>query len=108
DLGLTVWFSVPSRSIAAKRLGQLVPGAMPTPRISTLWGGAIAVDWMDAWSAAAPNSVLDNHYGPTEATVACTVYRYDPLRSSSEAEHGVMPIGEPYPGMTARVLDEQM
>ena len=108
DLGLTVWFAVPSKGIAAKQLGQLAPGVMPTLRISMWAGEALPLDLMDAWSVAAPNSVLDNHYGPTEATVTCTVYRYDPQRSAGEAEYGVMPIGEPYPGMNARVLDEQM
>jgi amino acid adenylation domain-containing protein len=108
DLGLTVWYSVPAKSIAAKQLGQLVPGAMPTLRVSAWCGEALPVDLMDAWSAAAPNSVLDNHYGPTEATVACTFYRYDADRTPADAEHGVMPIGTPYPGMQVRILDEQM
>jgi acyl-coenzyme A synthetase/AMP-(fatty) acid ligase len=74
---------------------------MPKLRISSWCGEALPVDLMDAWRAAAPNSILDNHYGPTEATCSCMVYRYDPQRTLGEAEQGIMPIGEPYPGMVS-------
>ena len=54
----------------------------------------------EAWQAAAPNSIVENLYGPTELTIACTLYRWDPQRSPAESALGVVPIGAPYPGMS--------
>ena len=108
DLGITVWVSVPSKSVAAMQLGLLRPGAMPGLRVSAWCGEALPVDLMQVWSAAAPHSVLDNHYGPTEATCACMAYRYESGASEAGSEYGVMPIGEVYPGMQAHVFGEDM
>jgi amino acid adenylation domain-containing protein len=108
DLGITVWVSVPSKSAAAKQLGLLTPGAMPTLRLSAWCGEALPTDLTEAWSIAAPQSICDNHYGPTEATCSCMVYRYDSDHAPADSEHGVMPIGEPYPGMQIRVVDEHL
>jgi acyl-coenzyme A synthetase/AMP-(fatty) acid ligase len=49
---------------------------------------------------------VENLYGPTELAIACMFYRWDPARSASEAENGIVPIGEPFPGMVALVADE--
>jgi acyl-coenzyme A synthetase/AMP-(fatty) acid ligase len=57
---------------------------------------------------AAPNSILENLYGPTELTIACTLYRWNASRSADEAEMGIVPIGFPYPGMKVMVADENL
>jgi hypothetical protein len=66
------------------------------------------VETATAWAAAAPASTVENLYGPTELTVACTVYRWDAERSLSESELGVVPLGHPLPGMQALVVDEAL
>ncbi len=48
---------------------------------------------------------LLNHYGPTEATVGCTAYRFD--RASVPAE-GALPIGLPCWNSRAYVVDEDL
>ena len=60
------------------------------------------------WALAAPNSVIENIYGPTELTIACTAYRWDNLNSPAECEHGIVPIGEPFVNMRALIVDEQL
>ena len=50
------------------------------------------------WALAAPNSVIENIYGPTELTIACTAYRWDNTKSPAECEQGIVPIGEPFDG----------
>ena len=45
-----------------------------------------------------PELAVMNHYGPTEATVGCCVYRVPP-----DAAEGSVPIGKPIPGVTAIV-----
>jgi len=103
---LTVWFSVPSTGVLMKRLRMLKPGAYPTLRWALFCGEALPVDVIEAFSEAAPNAVAENLYGPTELTIACTLYRWDPEASPAEAHLGVVPIGAPYPGMEVRVCDE--
>jgi non-ribosomal peptide synthetase component F len=108
DAGLTIWFSVPSTGVLLQRLGKLKPDLYPGLRLALFCGEALPVDVMTAWSKAAPNAVLENIYGPTEVTIACTAYRWDPARSPGEAELGLVPIGEPYPGMQAIVADAEL
>jgi amino acid adenylation domain-containing protein len=45
-----------------------------------------------------PELAVMNHYGPTEATIGCCVYRVP-----SGATVGAVPIGKPIPGVTATV-----
>ncbi len=104
---LTVWFSVPSTGIFMKRLGMLKPDRYPTLRWSLFCGEPLPVEIARAWGEAAPNSIVENLYGPTELTIACMVHRWDPDRTPAEAHNGVVPIGVPYPSMTAHVANER-
>jgi non-ribosomal peptide synthetase component F len=108
DAGITIWFSVPSTAVLMSRLRMLKPGKYPGLRYSLFCGEALPAEVLQKWAEAAPNSVAENLYGPTELTIACTLYRWDPERSPDECEQGVVPIGEPYPGMTVLVADEQL
>jgi len=108
DCRISIWFSVPSTAVLMSRLRMLQPGKFPELRASLFCGEALPVEVVQAWSAAAPNSLIENLYGPTELTIACTLYRWDPNSSPAECEHGVVPIGTPYPGMRFLVADEQL
>ncbi|MGD1018635.1 MAG: amino acid adenylation domain-containing protein [Verrucomicrobiia bacterium] len=106
DSRLTIWFSVPSTAVFMKRLGTLKPGLYPRLRASLFCGEALPAEVARAWSEATPHSIVENLYGPTELAIACMFYRWDPARSAAEAENGIVPIGEPFPGMIALVADE--
>jgi len=108
DCGITMWFSVPSTAVLMSKLKMLKPGKYPGLRFSLFCGEALPVEIVNKWVEAAPGSVVENLYGPTELTIACTLYRWDPQLSPAQAELGVVPIGEPYPGMTLLVADEQL
>jgi acyl-CoA synthetase (AMP-forming)/AMP-acid ligase II len=60
------------------------------------------------WRLAAPNSIIENIYGPTELTIACTAYRWDDSTSPSQCEQGIVPIGEPFDDMEALIIDPQL
>ncbi|MEV1026103.1 amino acid adenylation domain-containing protein [Streptomyces sp. NPDC050264] len=104
---ITHWNSVPSVASIAMRLRALRPGSMPTLRWSLFCGEALTLRHAQAWRAAAPQSVLENIYGPTEMTVTWTEFR---LPRQPEAwpqpANGTVPIGTPYPGQEHLVLDE--
>ena len=103
---LTAWFSVPSTAIFMRRLGELKPGLYPHLRLSLFCGEALPVEVVRDWSAAAPNSIIENIYGPTELTIGCTAYRWDNRTSPVECEQGIVPIGEAFEDMEALIVDE--
>jgi len=108
DMELTSWFSVRSTAMFMKQLGLLKPGQYPSLRWSLFCGEPLPVATASAWLVAAPNSILENLYGPTELTIACTPYRWDPATSSNEAELGIVPIGYPCPRMKVMVANDNL
>ena len=80
---MTVWFSVPSAISVVRRRGGLSPGSMPSLRWSLFCGEALMRQDAEDWQQAASQSVLENLYGPTELTIACSTYRWMPEQSPS-------------------------
>jgi len=105
---LTVWFSVPSTAVLMNKLRMLKAGHYPSLRWALFCGEALPAEVTQTFAAACPSAITENLYGPTELTIACTLYRWDAERSPAECELGVVPIGEPYPGMDVLVCDEAL
>ena len=105
---LSVWFSVPSTAVFMRKLGLLKPNMYPNLRLSLFCGEALPAETATQWSAAAPNCIVENIYGPTELTIACTAYRWNNLTSPAECEQGTVPIGQPFDGMRALVVDDRL
>ncbi|SNT07146.1 amino acid adenylation domain-containing protein [Antarctobacter heliothermus] len=99
--GITQWFSVPTLASTLHRGGALKPGAFPALRCALFCGEALPSDLATAWQRTAPQARIENWYGPTEATIACL--RYDLARGPGDQ---IVPIGTPFPGMTALVVDK--
>jgi len=104
---LTVWFGVPSTAAMMDRMRMLKPGAFPALRVSIFAGEALPVTTALAWQAAAPNSVVENFYGPTELTVDCIAQRVEdpPLVTPNR---GTVAIGRPFRDNTAAVIDAEL
>lgn len=107
ERAITHWCSVPSVISFARRMRALRPGSMPTLRFSLFAGEPLSVQQAEAWQRAAPGSVIENFYGPTELTITCSEFRLpaDPGRWPRTA-NGTVPIGTVYPHLEYRVLDE--
>lgn len=103
---LTVWFAVPSVISFLKGMKLLKPGIFPSLRISLFAGEPLPKDSADAWQEAAPNSQVDNLYGPTEVTVDCLWQPYT-VPYEITPNRGVVAIGKPYAGMTAAIVDSE-
>ncbi|MFM2066816.1 MAG: hypothetical protein RLZZ584_1725, partial [Pseudomonadota bacterium] len=102
---LTVWASVPSLVALLRQVRAIEPGSLPDLRRSMFGGEPLPVGLAAAWRAAAPNSTVENHYGPTEATVACLrqpVGAAPPLTPGRDC----VALGRPLPGCDIAVLDE--
>nr|SAI82904.1 HrnL; NRPS adenylation domain; AMP-binding enzyme; Long-chain fatty acid CoA ligase; Pfam00501 [Streptomyces sp. CMB-0406] len=103
---MTVWFSTPSGISFIRRMGSLKPGSMPTLRWSFFAGEALLHEDAADWQVAAPQSKIENLYGPTELTVTITGHRWSPEASERQAVNGVVPIGKVHPGHDHLLLDE--
>jgi amino acid adenylation domain-containing protein len=103
----TVIFTVPSVASNMKRMKMLVPGAMPSLRYSLFSGEPLPVLSATHWTQAAPNSIVDDLYGPTEATVVCTGQRFVGPENGTP-NRGVVAIGKPFPGTEVEIVDADL
>lgn len=105
---ITIWFSVPSIISLLLKKRLLTDASLPSLRWSLFCGEALPQSAAEAWQRAAPGSVIENLYGPTELTIACAAYRWNPCRSPSECVNGLVPIGQIYDHLDHLVVDEQL
>jgi amino acid adenylation domain-containing protein len=104
---LTMWFSVPSVIGTLARMRLLPPGCFPSLRYSFFCGEPLAASYAQLWQEAAPNSILENLYGPTETTIAISRYRWNKTGSSEECVNGIVPIGWVFDGQECSVIDAE-
>lgn len=103
--GITVWMSVPTLAAMMRKSGALKPDILPTLRSSLFCGEPMPASLAEAWAEAAPNSIIDNIYGPTEATVACLRQRVSvPFKITPE--RNIIAIGTPYNTMSVTIFDD--
>ena len=106
--GITIWFSVPSLVAMQRRLRLLTPDSLPSLRLSLFCGEPLAREHVEDWQAAAPASVIENLYGPTELTIACSAHRWDPASSPALCANGIVPIGQLYAPLSGRIVDAEL
>ncbi|MDG4786446.1 amino acid adenylation domain-containing protein [Micromonospora sp. WMMD1102] len=83
---------------------QLAPGqATGLAGITVVAGEAFTRHTLERWRECAPDAVLVNEYGPTEASVGTCTF---PVLGVPVSE--VVPIGRPLPGMAMYVLDADL
>ncbi len=107
DHELTIWFSVPSTACFMERMKMLKPGAFPSLRCSIFAGEALPIASAQAWQIAAPNSVVENFYGPTEVTVDCIAQRLEDPPNVTR-NRGSVAIGKPFRGIQAGIVDANL
>jgi amino acid adenylation domain-containing protein len=105
---ISVWFSVPSVPAHMSRRGTLKPHSMTSLRWSLFAGEPLPRRLAEAWQEAAPNSMVENLYGPTELTITCFVHRWNSLSSPAQCRNDIVPIGRPLDGLAALVVDEHL
>lgn len=101
--GLTSIQIVPS--IIKLSLPLLSKMHLPDVRNCILTGEATNIDLIPTWQQSVPNAAIYNFYGPTEATIYCSYYKYDPAVQKSY--NGMLAIGEPMKGMELYVVNDK-
>ncbi len=79
---------------------------LPNLRYSIFAGEALSLNLMTAWKKSAQQSSVHNIYGPTEA-LGCFNYNCDSDIEKSKSHQGIISIGRPFRGMTAKLIDEK-
>lgn len=100
----TVIFTVPSVIAGMQRMKMLAPGSMPSLRYSFFAGEPLPVASAWSWKQAASNSIVEDLFGPTEATVVCIGQRFSGPENATPGR-GVVAIGIPFEGMEAAIVD---
>lgn len=78
---------------------------LPHLRYSLFCGEALPLVLVKEWQNCVPNAIIDNVYGPTEATIFCLCYRVD-TTGYIGATNGVVWIGKPMQGVNVIVADD--
>jgi amino acid adenylation domain-containing protein len=100
---VTCWFSVPALGLIMQRTRALRPDMLQSLRVSLFCGEPLPVCLAEQWQRSAPNSIVENLYGPTEATIAFTRYRWNTKASQPQCRYGLVPLGEPFPGLSTAI-----
>ncbi len=101
--GLTIWDSVPSVIDLMMRAGHVTRQNLGSLRLLTFCGEPLLQSHLDAIFAARPDVIVHNTYGPSEATVSCTLIRLtgDTYRSHCD---GSVALGDAIPGMELHLI----
>ena len=77
-------------------------------RVSLFCGEALPQTLVAGWAQCVPQALIQNVYGPTEATIWCLEYDWQEELAEAESLNGVVAIGEELPRMQAVVVDESL
>lgn len=74
-------------------------------KVCILTAEACQIDLLEDWSQCASNADIYDFYGPTEATIYCTCYKF--VRAGNNlSSNGIVSIGAPLANVEAIILDE--
>jgi D-alanine--poly(phosphoribitol) ligase subunit 1 len=102
--GLTIWCSVPSVISLMKQGGHVTPENLSSIRLFNFCGEALLGPQVNAILEAVPSAVVQNTYGPTEATVSCTEVKLSLDNLASNLRSNVT-IGTAIDGMDIHLVD---
>ncbi len=79
---------------------------VPSMRYCILTAEASPVDLLKEWSGCISNAELYGFYGPTEATIYCTYYKFNKEVANKQL-NGMVSIGRAMNGLSAVIVDEE-
>ncbi|MCC7297266.1 MAG: AMP-binding protein, partial [Bacteroidia bacterium] len=101
---VTVSLMVPSAiNMLLPYLGDI---HLPDLKYSLFCGEALKTNLVDQWKQCVPNARIDNVYGPTEATIFCTIQQINREHPEADSMNGVCNIGLPMSGVDAVIFSE--
>ena len=79
---------------------------VPWMSYNILTAEASPVDLVNEWSNCIPNAEIYDFYGPTEATIYCTYYKFI-KEGNNKQLNGMLSIGKPMHGLNAVIIDNE-
>jgi len=104
---INFWFSVPTLASFIHKMNFLKENSFPDLQYSLFCGEALPKLLTDAWQEAAPNSSIENYYGPTESTVSVSRYLYTKELKNRSFNNGILPIGKIFCDHSFAIVDEK-
>jgi len=77
----------------------------PTLRYSIFGGEVLSQYLANLWHGFAPNSIIENHYGATETTIAVTAHRWLEYKQEKSIS---LPIGLPFANHDIAIVDKNL
>lgn len=100
----TITFALMVPSILANLRPYFDEMDFPQMKYSLFCGEALHTDVTREWMKCVPNAVVENVYGPTEATIFCLTYNV-PREGEISDYNGIISIGQAMEGMEAITVD---
>ena len=104
---IDIWSSVPSIGIFMMKMGVLSDNNFCNLKIVRFAGEPLNRSIADAWQNAAPNASIENHYGPTEATVDVLRHIYTRNQKNEMFNNNIIPIGKSFPRMIIKIINNE-
>ncbi len=79
---------------------------VPSMRYNILTAEASPIYLINEWSKCIPNAEIYDFYGPTEATIYCTFYKFT-RNGNNKHLNGLSSIGKALNGLNAIIIDEK-
>jgi D-alanine--poly(phosphoribitol) ligase subunit 1 len=99
------WSSVPTLLSFMNKMELLKENVFPTLKVSVFCGEPLTKELAELWKRAAPNSTIENYYGPTEATIWITRYSYD-SNIGYKFHNNIIPIGKIFPDHRVEIVNK--
>lgn len=78
---------------------------LPSLRYSFFIGDKLSHNLTCIWKKSIPNAEIFNFYGPTEATIMCSYYKWEESISKIESVNDVVPIGKLFPNIDYKIIN---
>lgn len=78
---------------------------LPDLRYNILTAEASPLGLIEEWAKCIPNAEIYDFYGPTEATIYCTYYKFERNKKNKQL-NGMVSIGKPLDGVIAIITDD--
>jgi D-alanine--poly(phosphoribitol) ligase subunit 1 len=80
--------------------------SLPNLRYLFFCGEALSNDLVEKFLNCTPNASIVNFYGPTEATIFCTQYKWEKELKGHKHHNGSVTIGKPFQNMQTIIIDD--
>lgn len=77
---------------------------LPSVRFSLFIGDKLLQNETELWQNSVPNAQIINFYGPTEATIFCSEYKW--IKNKNESKNNIVSIGNLFPNIEYILIDE--